>query len=131
MPISTRFVKSMPLTNSRKPWTKCCRDCSPSVMMSMPASSCCLMARSVASSFAVSRSAPASRHGAHSLPGSASHDGLGRLPAILVGNIFLPFSAGLQKFADVSDKIVCKSTDHVGQVLFNPLCCTKLGAHDG
>src|SRR5262245_43762091 len=55
--------------------------------MSMPASSCSLMAISVASSLPVSRSAPLSRHGAHSLLGSASHDGFGRLPAMEVGNM--------------------------------------------
>src|SRR5262249_47939364 len=55
--------------------------------MSMPASSCSLMARRVASSFAAASSSPVSRHGAHSLLGSASHDGFGRLPAMLVGDM--------------------------------------------
>src|SRR5262249_25499257 len=62
-------------------------DCSPSLTMSMPASSCSLTAMSVASSFAASSSAPESRHGAHSLFGSASQDGFGRLPATVVGNM--------------------------------------------
>src|SRR5580704_933013 len=87
MPISTRLPKSIPSTCSRKPCTKCCRDCSPSVTMSMPASSCIFSARSVASRFPASSSAPASRHCGHSRFGSASHDGFGRLPAMLVGNI--------------------------------------------
>ena len=76
----------MPSTASRKPWTKCWRDCSPSPTMSMPASSCSLIASSVASSLAVASSSPSSRHGAHSLFGTASQAGFGRLPAIVVGN---------------------------------------------
>ena len=50
MPISTLCAKSMPSTNSRKPCTKCWRDISPSQTMSMPASSCNLIASNVASS---------------------------------------------------------------------------------
>src|SRR5580692_6252568 len=99
MPISTRLAKSMPSTNARKPWTKCCRDCSPSVTMSMPASSCSLMAMRVASRLPASRSSPASRHGAHSLLGSASQDGLGRLPAMLVSNIFFLFTFSFSAWA--------------------------------
>src|ERR1041385_1198327 len=49
MPIGTRRAKSMPSTPSRKPCTKCCRDCSPSLTMSMPQSSRVLSARSIAS----------------------------------------------------------------------------------
>ena len=39
--------------------------------------------------------AAASRHCGHSLSGSASHDGFGRLPAMVVGNMrtFLPYSS--------------------------------------
>ena len=44
-PFRRAVAKSMPSTFSRKPWTKCWRDCSPSVTMSMPASSCSLMAK--------------------------------------------------------------------------------------
>src|SRR5262249_47342216 len=46
-----------------------------------------LIAISVASSLPAASSAPVSRHGAHSLLGSASHDGFGRLPAMEVGNM--------------------------------------------
>src|SRR6185369_486746 len=84
MPIFTLRLKSMPSTNSRKPWTKCWRDCSPSVTMSMPASSCSLSQSRVASRFARSSSAPAPRHAGQSFFGSASHSGLGRLPAMVV-----------------------------------------------
>src|SRR5476649_164233 len=86
MPISTLWAKSMPSTNSRKPCTKCWRDCSPSPTMSMPASSCNLIASSVASSLPASRSAPCRRHCGHNLSGSASQDGFGRLPAMVEGN---------------------------------------------
>src|SRR5262245_44316826 len=55
--------------------------------MSMPASSCALRASRVASRLATSSSAPEYRHGAHSLFGSASQNGFGRLPAMVVGNI--------------------------------------------
>ena len=47
-----RRSKSMPSTHSRKPCTKCWRDCSPSVTMSMPQSSCSLSANTVASRLA-------------------------------------------------------------------------------
>src|SRR6476659_1495503 len=87
MPISTLWAKSMPSTNSRKPCTKCCLDISPSVTMSMPASSCSFSASKVASAFAAASSSPASFHCGHSLFGSASHGGLGRLPAIVVSNM--------------------------------------------
>src|SRR5262249_45292060 len=90
MPISTLRAKSIPSTNSRKPCTKCWRDCSPSVTMSMPQSSCSLSARMVASRLAAASSAPASRQGAHNRSGSASHAGFGRLPAIVVANIDRP-----------------------------------------
>src|SRR5204863_337147 len=39
MPMGTRRAKSMPSMPSRKPCTKCCRACSPSLTMSMPQSS--------------------------------------------------------------------------------------------
>ena len=70
----------MPSTNSRNPWTKCWRDCSPSLTISMPASSCSLIASRVASSLPASSSAPDSFQVGHSLFGSASHAGFGRLP---------------------------------------------------
>src|SRR4051794_29037190 len=84
MPIFTLRLKSMPSTNSRNPCTKCWRDCSPSVTMSMPASSCSLSQSSVASRFARSSATPVPRHAGQSLFGSASHSGLGRLPAMVV-----------------------------------------------
>src|SRR5919198_2475583 len=86
MPISTLRAKSMPSTNSRKPCTKCWRDCSPSVTMSMPQSSCSLGGSRVASRLASSSAGPAARHGGHNLFGSASKAGLGKLPAIVVVN---------------------------------------------
>src|SRR5215472_6698805 len=87
MPISTRREGSTPSTCSRKPCTKCWRDCSPSPTMSMPTSSCTLRARRVASRLASSSSEPASRQGAQSRLGSASQVGLGRLPAMVVSNM--------------------------------------------
>ncbi len=77
----------MPSTDSRKPCTKCWRDCSPSVTMSRPASSCSFSHSSVASRLAFARSAPCAFHAGHSLLVSASQKGLGRLPAIVVSNM--------------------------------------------
>src|SRR3974377_940447 len=99
MPISTLWVKSMPSTNSRKPCTKCCRDCSPSHTMSMPASSCNLIASSVASSLPAASSSPCRRHWGHSLHGSASQDGFGRLPEIVDGNIMRQHSRNVRAVA--------------------------------
>src|SRR5260221_10467253 len=93
MPIFTLRLKSMPSTNSRKPWTKCCRDCSPSVTMSRPASSCALSQSSVASRFACSSSSPAARQAGQSLRGSASHAGLGRLRGMVVLSMGSAFRA--------------------------------------
>src|SRR5260221_4920602 len=84
MPIFTLRLKSMPSTNSRKPWTKCCRGCSPSMTMSRQASSCALSRTSVASRFACLSSSPAARQAGKSLRGSASHAGLGRLRGMVV-----------------------------------------------
>src|SRR5215468_12061474 len=84
MPISTLRAKSIPSTNSRKPCTKCWRDCSPSVTTSMPQSSCSLSASTVASRLASARAVPAARQGAHNRLGSASQAGFGRLPAMVV-----------------------------------------------
>src|SRR5207244_11365916 len=98
MPIFTLRLKSMPSTNSRKPCTKCCRDCSPSVTMSRPASSCALSQRSVASRFACSSSSPAGRQAGQSLRGSASQAGFGRLPAMVVFSIRFPPSRLLWPF---------------------------------
>src|SRR5271166_1785018 len=53
--------------------------------MSMPASSCSLIANKVASSLPTASSSLSSRQGAQSLFGTASQDGFGRLPAMLVG----------------------------------------------
>src|SRR3984893_3865413 len=76
----------MPSIFSRKPWTKCCRACSPSVTISRPASSCSLTASRVASRLARDNSEPVDFQGAHSVLGWASHSGFGREPAIVVGN---------------------------------------------
>src|SRR5579871_6451057 len=86
MPISTLWAKSMPSILSRKPWTKCCRACSPSVTMSTPESSCSFTASRVASRLARESSAPDDFQGAHSVFGSASHSGFGSEPAMVVGN---------------------------------------------
>src|SRR3990170_1920449 len=58
MPIFTLFWKSIPFADSRKPCTKCWRDCSPSVTMSRPASSCALSQSNVASRLAAASSSP-------------------------------------------------------------------------
>src|SRR4051812_22027697 len=87
MPIFTLCSKSMPSTYSRKPCTKCWRDCSPSEAMSMPASSCSFSHSNVASRLAFSRSAPSARQVGQSLFVSASQPGLGRLPAMVVSSI--------------------------------------------
>src|SRR5499426_1120371 len=84
MPISPLRAKSIPSTNSRKPCTKCWRDCSPSVTTSMPQSSCSFSASSVASRLASASAAPVARQGGHNLLGSASQAGFGRLPAMVV-----------------------------------------------
>src|SRR6185369_16814341 len=78
----------MPSTNSSKPCTNCLRDCSPSLTMSMPASSCSFSQRSVASRLARASSSPLWRQVGQSLFVSASQPGLGRLPAMVVLNIF-------------------------------------------
>src|SRR5207237_10168083 len=87
MPIFTLREKSMPSTNSRKPCTKCWRDCSPSLTMSMPASSCALSHRSVASRLASSSARPSARQVGQSFFGAASQEGFGRLPARVVFSI--------------------------------------------
>src|SRR2546428_10914410 len=87
MPIVTRLPKSIPSSRSRKPCPKCCRDCSPSVTTSMPAVSCSLSAISTASRCAWASDSRGTRHGAQSFSGSASQDGLGRLPAMVVWSI--------------------------------------------
>src|SRR5262245_7319297 len=56
----------------------------------MPASSCALMASRVASRLAAASASPSRRQGAHSLLVSASQEGFGRLPAIVVSNILPP-----------------------------------------
>ena len=66
--------------------TKCCRVCSPSPTIVMPAFSWSSTARRNASCFPLTRSSPSNRHGDQSFSGSASQDGLGRLPAVVVGN---------------------------------------------
>src|SRR5689334_23007384 len=54
--------------------------------MSMPASSWIFSASNVASRLPSARASPSRRHAAHSLRGSASQDGFGRLPAIVVSS---------------------------------------------
>src|SRR5579885_2643356 len=87
MPMRTRWSKSTPSIPSRKPCTKCWRDISPSLTMSIPASSWVFSARIVASRLASAKASPDSRHAGHSTRGSASQDGFGRLPAIVVSSI--------------------------------------------
>src|SRR5438876_10234472 len=53
--------------------------------MSMPAFSCIASTRRTESRLPSSSALPSSFHGAHSFSGSASHEGLGRLPAMVVG----------------------------------------------
>ena len=74
----------MPSTCSKKPWTKCCRDCSPSPITSSPASSCALIHSNVASALACLSSSPSAFHCGQSLLVSDSQAGLGKLPAIAV-----------------------------------------------
>src|SRR5437588_873161 len=93
MPIGTRRAKSMPSTPSGKPCTKCCRDCSPSLTMSMPQSSWIFSARSVASRLPSASASASRRQAGHNFFGSASQDGFGRLPAIVVSSIGVPRSA--------------------------------------
>jgi hypothetical protein len=69
---------------------ECCRACSPSVTISIPASSCSFSINSVASRFASTSASPSSCHGAHSILGVASQAGFGRLPAIVVSSIDTP-----------------------------------------
>ena len=64
--------------------TKCRRVCSPSLTMSMPASSWSRRTSRTASRLPSASASPSSCHGAHSSLGVASQDGLGRLPAIVV-----------------------------------------------
>src|SRR5256885_16075043 len=116
MPIFTLREKSMPSTNSRKPCTKCWRDCSPSVTMSSPASSCALSQRSVASRFACSSSSPVARQVGQSFFGSASQAGLGKLPAIVVFSIscsssrlLLPFMSRLRTAFGLTLLAACAS----------------------
>src|SRR5260221_5883713 len=90
MPMRTFLLKSTPSTSARMRCTNGCRACSPSLAMSMPASSWRGMARAVASSLASTSGAPVSVHGADRTLGVASHEGLGRLPASVVSNMFRP-----------------------------------------
>src|SRR5699024_6160571 len=73
---------------SMKVVTKCCRVCSPSLTMSIPALCCSCNDRFKASCLASRSSSPWSLQGDHSFSGSASHAGLGKLPAVEVGNNF-------------------------------------------
>lgn len=95
IPISTLCAKSMPSIFSRKPCTKCCRACSPSVTMSMPASSWTFSQISVASRLARSSSSPFDFQGAQSMFGSASHSGFGKEPAMVVGNSMAPSASDI------------------------------------
>ena len=68
----------MPSTRSRKPCTKCWRDCSPSPTTSRPASSCTLSQSSVASALARSSSAPLGLPLGPELVGLGEPGGLGQ-----------------------------------------------------
>src|SRR5690606_41468498 len=84
----SRFSKSTPSRCSMKVVTKCWRDCSPSLTISMPASCCSCSARLRASRLPSASSSPCSFHSDQSVSGCASQEGLGKLPAVAVGNIF-------------------------------------------
>src|ERR1700733_4226028 len=86
MPRFWRLDASTPPSRSAKPCTKCLRPCSPSVTVSIPARTCSPTAMRTASRCASSRSPPSRRHAGKMRSGSASQAGLGRLPAIVVGN---------------------------------------------
>ncbi len=84
--------QSIPSMCSRKPCTKCVRNCSPSVTISIPASSSALSHSAAARRLPANNSSPFSRQGAQSFSGSASQAGLGRLPAMLVSSMVVsPF----------------------------------------
>src|SRR6266704_495872 len=121
MPISTLWAKSMPSIFSRKPWTKCWRACSPSVTISMPASSCSFTASMVASRLARASTSPDDFQGAHSVLGSASHSGFGSEPAIVVGNS-MAYPLG---FLDWTDYLPCP--DHRVQATVQGWNATKAG----
>src|SRR5258706_6749796 len=76
--------KSTPFKLSMNVVTKCLRVCSPSVTISMPASSWSASSRRIASRLPSSRRSPSRSQGAQSFLGSASQPGLGRLPAMVV-----------------------------------------------
>src|SRR6266853_4664086 len=76
--------KSTPFNLSMNVVTKCLRVCSPSVTISMPASSWSASSRRIASRLPSSRRSPSRSQGAQSFLGSASQPGLGRLPAMVV-----------------------------------------------
>src|SRR6266853_6015086 len=76
--------KSTPFKLSMNVVTKCLRVCSPSVTISMPASSWSASSRRIASRLPSSRRLPSRSQGAQSFLGSASQPGLGRLPAMVV-----------------------------------------------
>ncbi len=90
----TFLSKSTPSTSARKPCTKCCRACSPSLDdveagLFLAADG---QERRVVLGFEAG-AAPESVQGAHRTFGVASQAGLGRLPASVVSNISVPRSA--------------------------------------
>src|SRR3954465_11240410 len=86
MPIFVLRFQSMPSIDSRKPCTKCVRNCSPSDTVSMPASSSSLIQTSAASRLAAASASPSRRHFGQSFSVSASQPGFGRQPAMVGGN---------------------------------------------
>src|SRR5690606_18294725 len=84
----SRFSKSTPSRCSIKVVTKCWRVCSPSLIRSIPACNCSCKDKRSASFLPSTRSSPSSLQGDQSFSGSASQEGLGKLPAVEVGSNF-------------------------------------------
>src|SRR5438045_6082264 len=84
MGLLRRSVTSPPATPPRTWLMKCGRRCSPSVRRSSPRSSCTRRTRIVASSWASCRSRPSSRKWTLVPSRSASQDGRGKLPTVVV-----------------------------------------------
>ena len=73
--------------------TKCCRVCSPSLTISIPARSWSSRDNRKASRLPASNSSLDSFQGDHRVSGCASQEGFGKLPAVDVGNhVFIVIS---------------------------------------